>query len=258
MDGLPYWKFFSDKWLGGNIQAHDMQTQGIFVNICARAWADGGEIEWNLSRLSRVLHVDKQVLDDAIQLLVEDEMIVLTKGGNITSKFILQQLGERKRLSKKRSNSGRKGGHIKQLNRASKCQASAKQNLAILEVEPEPEVEVEIESEKRSGKPLLPQVAYDLAASLLESILSWKSDFKKPTESAYKKWAGDIDKAMRLDKRSKLKIATVIAWLPGHSGSNGFSWRANILSGKKLRDQFDKLEVAMNSANPKEFVSRFK
>ena len=59
MDGLPYWKFFSDKWLAGNIQAHDMQTQGIFVNVCARAWADGGELEYNIDRLARVLHVDK-------------------------------------------------------------------------------------------------------------------------------------------------------------------------------------------------------
>ena len=56
MDGLPYWKFMSDKWLAGNIQGHDMQTQGIYINVCARAWSDGGEAEYNVDKLSHIAH----------------------------------------------------------------------------------------------------------------------------------------------------------------------------------------------------------
>ena len=92
-----------------------------------------------------------------------------------------------------------------------------------------------------------PQLAYEIAAELLSSIHSWKPDFKKPTESQFETWAADCDKAIRLDNRTELKMRQVISWISGHEGNNGFTWRANILSGKKLRAQFDKLEMAMVS-----------
>ena len=83
------------------------------------------------------------MLADALQVLVDDGMLVLSDAGTLSSKFILLQLSERSTLSKARSKAGRKGGKAKQLNRRSNCQASVKQNLAILEPEPEPEPEVE-------------------------------------------------------------------------------------------------------------------
>ena len=72
-DSLPYWKFFADEWISGNIQAHDMETQGVFINLCARAWKDGGYVEHNNDKLARLLRVDKQVLASAIQLLLDDD-----------------------------------------------------------------------------------------------------------------------------------------------------------------------------------------
>ena len=75
-DSLPYWKFFADEWISGNIQAHDMETQGVFINLCARAWKDGGYVEHNNDKLARLLRVDKQVLASAIQLLLDDDLLV--------------------------------------------------------------------------------------------------------------------------------------------------------------------------------------
>ena len=158
MDGLPYWKFYANKWLAGNIQAHDMETQGIFINLCARAWADGGEVENNTDRLSRILRVDKQVLANAIQLLLDDCLLVETESGNLSSKYILLQLSERDTLSKKRAQAGRKGGKAKQLNRRSKCQASAKQKGSIKETETESEEEQENTPQPPKGGKYAPAV----------------------------------------------------------------------------------------------------
>ena len=144
-DSLPYWKFFADEWISGNIQAHDMETQGVFINLCARAWKDGGYVEHNNDKLARLLRVDKQVLASAIQLLLDDDLLVESCADGLSSKFILLQLDQRSTLSDKRSKAGRKGGKAKQLNKASKSQASAKQRASIKEVEPEAEPKLKIE-----------------------------------------------------------------------------------------------------------------
>ena len=231
MDGLPYWKFFSDKWLAGNIQAHDMQTQGIYINLCARTWADGGEIEYNIERLSRVLHIDKQVLEVAMQLLIDDEIIVITKSGNLTTKFILQQLADRKKLSKKRANNGRKGGNAKQLARVSKCQAKGKQNLAILEVEVEPEIEVESDLKTNTKKRTF------ISFGEFENV--------KLTEEEYSKLT-----AVHGDDITKAGIETLGAWLKS--------------TGKRRRDHYACLNASswvwekVGGGKEKKFTSKFK
>jgi hypothetical protein len=91
-----------------------------------------------------------------------------------------------------------------------------------------------------------------LARSLLDSILSWKPDYKKP--SSLDAWADEIGKAIRLDKRLPDKLEAIINWLPSHVGNNGFTWRANILSGAKLRAQYDKLDIAMRKPLSKKEV----
>ena len=143
-DSLPYWKFFADEWISGNIQAHDMETQGVFINLCARAWKDGGYVEHNNDKLARLLRVDKQVLASAIQLLLDDDLLVEMDGHGLSSKFILLQLDERNTLSDKRSKAGRKGGKAKQLNKASKSKAIAKQRASIKEVEAEVKLDIEL------------------------------------------------------------------------------------------------------------------
>ena len=56
-------------------------------------------------------------------------------------------------------------------------------------------------------------------------------------------WAADIDKINRLDKRSYEDIEKVIRWVK----TPGNFWFANIMSGKKLRLQFDRLIIEITS-----------
>ncbi len=75
-------------------------------------------------------------------------------------------------------------------------------------------------------------VAEYLANRLSGSI----ENYKMPSEAGMKKWARDIDRAIRIDNRTKEQLLDVIDWI--HDGEGSF-WIANIKSGKKLRDQFD-------------------
>ncbi len=145
MSDLPYFKFMVGDWLSGDIHGHDMETQGVFINLCARIWKEGGALDRDDAKLARLLRVDKQKLASALQVLIDDGCLVITEHGKLSSKFILLQLAERGTLSEARARAGRKGGKAKQLARRSKCKAKPKQKVAISESEAEAKSEPESE-----------------------------------------------------------------------------------------------------------------
>lgn len=68
---------------------------------------------------------------------------------------------------------------------------------------------------------------------------SLQSDRK---DSTVNKWAIDIDRMLRLDRRSISEAEQLIRWCQ----SDPF-WQTNILSGSSLRKQYDRLLLQMNS-----------
>ena len=76
-----------------------------------------------------------------------------------------------------------------------------------------------------------------LATLLLDAILAWKPDYHKPSTVAFRKWAVDIDRMLRIDKRTPDEVEAVIAW-----ATQDDFWQSNILSAGKLRKQFDQLQ----------------
>lgn len=88
---------------------------------------------------------------------------------------------------------------------------------------------------------------YILSKSLILSIKTWMDTYNYPTDSAFQTWCLEIDKMIRIDKRTESQVKTVIDWLP----KDDF-WRSNILSGAKLRKQFDTLEAnRISKSTPK-------
>jgi hypothetical protein len=85
------------------------------------------------------------------------------------------------------------------------------------------------------------EVANHLAQRLSMSI----ETYKLPTEATLRKWAKDIDRAIRLDGRTKDQLIAIIDYI--HDKDT--FWVANIKSGKKLRDQFDTLWYRMSNDN---------
>jgi DNA-binding Lrp family transcriptional regulator len=87
--------------------------------------------------------------------------------------------------------------------------------------------------ESSSPSPL----AQELASHLLRSIKKSKPDLKDPN---LKSWTLEIDRMLRIDKRSPESIKRILDWLPTSS-----FWSTNILSASKLREKFDQLELKM-------------
>lgn len=88
---------------------------------------------------------------------------------------------------------------------------------------------------------LLPPEAVELAAYLLEAIRTHKPNVKDGSKG----WARDLDLAMRVDLRSPAAIRAVIDF--AHRSRETF-WRPNLLSGAKVREHFDTLEIQMARA----------
>lgn len=78
-----------------------------------------------------------------------------------------------------------------------------------------------------------------VADYLLFKIKHEKPNFKQPN---LQQWAADIDKAIRIDKRTKDELIGCINWIYSKQGE---FWAPNIMSGKKLREKFDTMEAQM-------------
>ena len=76
-----------------------------------------------------------------------------------------------------------------------------------------------------------------------------KKNDPKAKQPDFQKWAEHIDGLLRLDKRTKEEIGAVIQWIQTYKGTNGFTWKSNILSTKTLREKFTKLWTQMNENN---------
>ena len=79
--------------------------------------------------------------------------------------------------------------------------------------------------------------AKEVAEYLAERIKRFNPNAKpKP-----KGWIRDIDLAMRIDGRSKEELLRCIDWI--YETPEGSFWIPNILSGKKLREKFDTMQL---------------
>lgn len=104
-----------------------------------------------------------------------------------------------------------------------------------------PEVEVEEEEE---GKKKPSSDALRLSGLLAELIAGNNPGNRtiqpKAREKSIERWAADVDRMLRIDGRDPQEVEEVIRWSQGDD-----FWRGNILSGSKLRQQFDKLTLQM-------------
>lgn len=84
----------------------------------------------------------------------------------------------------------------------------------------------------------------EIAEYLFSKIITINSSFKKPN---FEVWAKDIDKAIRIDNRSKEELINCINWVYTKQGE---FWQRNILSGNKLRQKFDTMNMQATKTKP--------
>ena len=96
------------------------------------------------------------------------------------------------------------------------------------------------ETSSQARNPAPSEEAISLASQLKFRILQNIPKFKThPGQD--RNWALEADRMMRLDGRTASEIRDLIEW-----SQNDMFWRANILSMKKLRKQFDQLTAKKN------------
>lgn len=100
---LPYFKFFPAEWISGEITLEDLQTQGVFINICAYYWFKSGKL--TLSEIKRRVKCKQAVFDRLI-----DNNLIKVVEDSIEISFLRSQLDERGHISEKNSRNGSLGG----------------------------------------------------------------------------------------------------------------------------------------------------
>lgn len=256
-EGLDYFSLYTDIELDDKITLmeakHGIEGFAIIVKLWAKIYGDKGYYyEWNERTkliFSRRINIDykkvEQVVEDAVEFSLFDKN-KFKKYGILTSKKIqdhyLHSTRRRKKVEIKKAflllngnNDNIKNNNVYILD----------DNDDILE---HSIVEYSIEEnnkESSKNKFATTSIEFKLSSYLYKKILKNNPDQKKPNLQS---WAKHIDYMIRLDKRKPKKIKELIDWCQGHS-----FWHANILSTKKLREQFDQLTLNMKKEPSKKF-----
>lgn len=107
MKELPYFQFTAKAWLSGNISLFDMVHQGVFINLCALIWDNGGEYE-----IEPLLHLRLRLpKDDLFQIIADlcDANLLEREGDILRVKFLTEQLQEYLQYLAEKQAAGRKG-----------------------------------------------------------------------------------------------------------------------------------------------------
>ena len=219
------------------MQMATMETRGVWIEMLCCMWdaPERGKLSGDISELSRILGCDDHVLNRAlneIKRLKIADVTVCNACVTVVSRRMLRDENEREktrlRVQKHRENSRLRVKKHRDKNGEKACNAN-----------------VTVPSSSSSSKHIYCQnsAEFRLASFLLEKIIERKPNFKKPDPQ---KWAAQIDKMIRIDKRDEQTIAKVIAWCQQDE-----FWQSNILSTNKLRQQFDQLEMKMKNQQNK-------
>ena len=102
----PFFKFDSSAWLGGSIQFTDLETKGLFIDLCALYWESQEPIKID-AKLRIRLRCPEVTLSNLVGTLSDLDIITQSEQG-ITIPFLDILLNERGEWLKRCSESGKK------------------------------------------------------------------------------------------------------------------------------------------------------
>lgn len=98
---LPYFKFYVSEWSDGDITLEDLETQGLFINVCSYYWSS--ECNVTLTKLKKKF---RHVKDSLFNNLIDSEILKLD-GDKVVINFLNEQQDERLEQSKLNSKAGK-------------------------------------------------------------------------------------------------------------------------------------------------------
>jgi len=114
---LPYFKYFPSEWVTGDITICDMESQGLFINLCCYYW----QRNCSMSLANAKQRFSKH--EAALKQLIDFDIIKIDEGENIIINFLDEQMNEFVNVSEKRAIAGKKGGEAKAKQKPSKKKA---------------------------------------------------------------------------------------------------------------------------------------
>lgn len=234
MKELPYFKFYCNEWITGEISFLDFETQGLFINLCSFYWSKGGNLI-----LTNAKRKFSEVKPTAFNLLIEANIIKVIDE-KIVINFLDEQMEERSKLSSTNSANGAKGGRPKK-------QTESEEKPTALFSESETKAKksnIEEKREEENKKDIKPETTVSVKSSKeLDFEIWWnKYDKKEGRKNSFNKW-------MKLkDSEIELCLASVDAYVVSTPNKqfrknpltylNGCHWNDEII----INNQFDKIQ----------------
>ena len=112
MGKLPFFKFDAESWLTGKVQVLNVEQIGIYVNLAARVWRDGGSVE-NSRFLPRMLGCTEAQWKEALADFLELGIVFEDECKRLRIKFLDEQMSARGEFLAKCAEAGRRKGRRK-------------------------------------------------------------------------------------------------------------------------------------------------
>jgi hypothetical protein len=105
---LPYFEFVPTAWLHGDITLKDLETQGLYINICSLYWFN--DCSMAIAKIKRRLTIAYGDIEEPFNKLLQCEIIEAKEDGNLAINFLDEQYKYVREHKKIQSENGRKGG----------------------------------------------------------------------------------------------------------------------------------------------------
>ena len=226
MSNSPAFQFYpADLISDPEVMFWDMESVGCYWQMITYLWLNSGKAEIKPEFFRKLFRVKRAKKAELMWIKISKKFDCID--GVVTHKRVLEEMEKQAATRLARQCAGKKGGEQKQKNLA-----NAK-NLPLAK-------STSSSSSSTSSSNIYSATcdSFILSNMLFMGIRHRKPDYKQPNLQV---WSKDIDKMLRLDKRTFGKIEAVIKWCQFDE-----FWQNNILSTKKLRQHFDKLELQMS------------
>jgi DNA-binding transcriptional regulator GbsR (MarR family) len=107
MKELPYFKFYTNEWLQGDISSLSFLHQGLFIQFCCLAWLKGGYIKMN-ELIEHRLNMSSTTVKEAFNELLKFNIIKYDKENGLYIEFIIEQLADFQKKIEQCSDAGKK------------------------------------------------------------------------------------------------------------------------------------------------------
>jgi hypothetical protein len=166
---FPYFKFFPTEWMTGDIVFECLDTQGLFINICALYWQRNADL---------TLEDINKRFKNPLQLANLTDRFISVNDNKISINFLDEQLLEAGHISKINSENGSKGGRPRSSETLTK-KPTAKRPLSERKAKKSKEEE---EKEKEIN------ITYDEFLNYAKSIDIYKPTLDYSIKSKYLSW----------------------------------------------------------------------